>query len=88
MTSAKQSMMYETTQPSQETHRRNERRWITNCRKFDIFLKFPITQQCFLSNSRGPVVEKPAKKTDGGLLSGWANKVAKEWLETISGMSI
>ncbi|KIM35954.1 hypothetical protein M413DRAFT_428169 [Hebeloma cylindrosporum] len=32
----------------------------------------------------GPVVEKRAKKTEGGLLTGWANKLAKQRLETIS----
>lgn len=33
-------------------------------------------------------MEKRAKKTEGGLLSGWANKVANKRLEQISGSLI
>ncbi|KAF8806109.1 hypothetical protein BYT27DRAFT_7212388 [Phlegmacium glaucopus] len=32
----------------------------------------------------GPVIKKHAKKTEGGLLSGWSNKLAKERLKMIS----
>ena len=34
---------------------------------------------------RGSAVEKRAKKDEGGLLSGWSNKLAKQKMETISG---
>ena len=34
---------------------------------------------------RGSIIEKHAKKDEGGLLSGWSNKLAKQKMETISG---
>jgi len=43
------------------------------------------TQLLTLSYSSGPVIEKHAKKNEGGLLSGWSNKLAKQQLEMISG---
>jgi hypothetical protein len=42
-----------------------------------------IIVPCF----RGSVVEKRAKKDEGGLLSGWSNRLAKQRLETITGFS-
>ncbi|KAF8802193.1 hypothetical protein BYT27DRAFT_7113324, partial [Phlegmacium glaucopus] len=36
------------------------------------------------NKATGPVIEKRAKKTEGGLLSGWSNKLAKERLKMIS----
>ncbi|KAF8799693.1 hypothetical protein BYT27DRAFT_7217441 [Phlegmacium glaucopus] len=49
-------------------------------------MKLPAThkRKQLDNKSVGPVVEKRAKKDEGGLLSGWSNKLAKQRLDTIS----
>ncbi|KAF8802591.1 hypothetical protein BYT27DRAFT_7260895 [Phlegmacium glaucopus] len=49
-------------------------------------MKLPAThkRKQLDNKSVGPVVKKCAKKDEGGLLSGWSNKLAKQRLDTIS----